>query len=104
VSLAITAAAFGDEVHLALFGEALRAYASGRFAEGAPEAAGPARVPPLDETLREAQRDLGLRVVACDTELRLCSLDPRTAVPPLDAVMGLPALWQLARVGRALVA
>ncbi|HEX7488479.1 MAG TPA: hypothetical protein VF341_06215, partial [Anaeromyxobacteraceae bacterium] len=36
VSLAITAAAFGDEVHLALFGEALRAYASGRFAEGAP--------------------------------------------------------------------
>jgi len=103
VSLGITAAAFGDEVHLALFGGALRAYASGRFAEGAPETAGPARVPPLDETLREGQRDLGLRVVACDTALRLSALDPGTAVPPFDAVMSLPSLWQLARAGRALV-
>lgn len=103
MSLAITAAAFGDEVHLALFGDALRDHASGCFAKGAPEAARPARVPPLDETLREAQRDLGVRVVACDTALRLCALDPATAVPPLDAVVSLPSLWQLARVGRALV-
>ena len=103
VSLAVTAAALGDEVHLALFAGALRAYADGRFGEGAPEAAGPARVPPLDETLREARRDLGLRVVSCDTALRLCALDPGTAAPPLDAVMSLPSLWQLARAGRALV-
>ncbi|HYS81242.1 MAG TPA: hypothetical protein VEM76_11065 [Anaeromyxobacteraceae bacterium] len=103
VSLAITAAALGDEVHLALFAGALRAYAAGRFGEGAPEAARSARVPPLDETLREARRDLGLRVVACDTALRLCALDPGSGVPPLDAVMSLPSLWQLARAGRALV-
>ena len=103
VSLAVTAAALGDEVHLALFAGALRAYADGRFGEGAPETAGPARVPPLDETLREARRDLGLRVVSCDTALRLTALDPGTAVPSLDAVMSLPSLWQLARAGRALV-
>jgi len=102
VSLAVTAAALGDEVHLALFGEALTAFARGGFGEGAPEAAGAARVPPLDATLREARRDLGVRVVACDTALRLAGIDPGAAAPPLDAVVSLPSLWRLAQEGRAL--
>jgi peroxiredoxin family protein len=102
VSLAITAAALGDEVHLALFGAALADYARGRLGEGAPPAAAAARVPSLDATLAEARRDLGVRVVACETALRLAGLDPAAAAPPLDAVVSLPALWRLAQRGRAL--
>jgi peroxiredoxin family protein len=102
VSVAITAAALGDAVHLALFGEALRSFAADRFGEGAPLAAAAARVPPLDQTLVEARRDLGVRVVACDTALRLAGLDPQAVVPPFDAVVSLPSLWRLAQAGRAL--
>lgn len=102
VSLALTAAAFGDEVRLALFGSPLRSFVDGRFAEGAPASAAEARVPPLDAMLDEGRKDLGLRVVACETALRLVERDPRAAVPPLDEVMSLPALWRLARQGRAI--
>ncbi len=102
VSLAITAAAFGDAVHLALSGAALRSFAEGRFGEGGPETAAAVGVPPLDATVAEARRDFGLRVVACDTALRLAGLEPRAAVPPLDEVMSLPSLWRLAQAGRAL--
>jgi peroxiredoxin family protein len=101
VSLAITAAAFGEGVHLALFGAALRSFVDGRFGEGAPRTAAGARVPPLDDTLAEGRRDFGLRVVACDTALRLVELDPHAAVPPLDEVVSLPALWRLFRAGRS---
>jgi peroxiredoxin family protein len=102
ISLAITAAALGDEVHLALFGQALRALAAGRFGEGAPSGAAALGVPPLDTTLLEARRDLGVRLVACDTALRLVGLDPAAAVPPLDAVVSLPSLWRVAQGGRSL--
>ncbi len=102
VSVAITAAALGDAVHLALFGEALRAFADGRFGEGAPPHAAAVRVPPLDATLAEARRDLGVRVVACDTAVRLAGLDPQAVVPPLDALVSLPSLWRIAQGGRAL--
>lgn len=102
VSLAVTAAALGDEVLVAPFGAALAAFAAGRFDEGAPPAAAAARVPSLAATLAEARRDLGVRVVACETALRLAGLDPSAAAPPLDAVMSLPSLWRLAQAGRSL--
>jgi predicted peroxiredoxin len=102
VSLALTAAALDDEVHLALFGAALRLFASGRFDEGAPPEAAAAKVGALTAALAEARRDLGLRVVACDTALRLAGVDPAAAVPPLDGVVSLPSLWRLAQGGRAL--
>ncbi len=101
-SLAITAAAMGDEVHLALHGDALQAFVAGRFGSGAPATAPASRVPPLDQTLAEARRDLGVRVVACDTVARLAGLDPAALVPPLDAVESLPALWRRAQGGRVL--
>jgi peroxiredoxin family protein len=102
VSLGVTAAAFGENVHLALFGAALLSFLNGRFGEGAPATADSARVPSLEATVAEGRRDLGLRVVACDTALRLAGLDPRAAVPPLDEVVSLPSLWRLAQSGRAL--
>lgn len=102
VNLAITAAALGDAVHLALFGQPLRDYAAGRFAEGAPATATKAGVPPLDATLAEARRDLGVRLVACDTALRLAEVDVGATEALLDGVVSLPSLWRLAQGGRAL--
>lgn len=98
--LAITAAALGDEVHVALYGQALRAFVDGTFDAGTPSTAEAARVPPLSETLAEARRDLGVRVVACDTAVRLSGLDPAQVVPPLDGIVSLPSLWRMARSGR----
>lgn len=101
-SIAITAAALGDAVHVALYGDALRAFVESRFGHGAPATAATVRAPALDDTLSEARRDLGVRVVACDTAVRLAGLDPARVVPPLDAVESLPALWRLAQSGRVL--
>lgn len=101
-TLALTAAAMGDPVHLALFFGALRAWVEGRFDEGAPPEAAASGVPPLRESLEEGRRHLQLRVVACDTAVRLAGLGPEVAARALDGIVGLPDLWRLARAGRAL--
>ncbi|HTN54266.1 MAG TPA: hypothetical protein VML50_17785 [Anaeromyxobacter sp.] len=103
-TLAVTAAAFGDPVTLALFFEPLRLWAAGRFDEGAPPEAAAARVGSLREMLEEARRDLGLRVVACDTAVRLAGQEPDGARACLDGIETLPALWKAARAGRFLAA
>ncbi len=102
-TLSLTAAALGDEVHLALFFGALRAWIDGRFDEGAPATAAPARVAPLKASLDEARRDLGVRVVACDTAVRLAGLAPAAVAASLDGVVSLVELWRLARSGQAIV-
>lgn len=102
VTLAVTAAAFGDPVTVALFFEPLRLWMADRFDEGTPPEATAARVTSLREALEEARRELSLRVVACDTAVRLVGLDPATVTPALDAVEPLPALWRAASDGRAL--
>ena len=101
-TLAVTAAALGDAVTLALFFEPLRLWAAGRFDEGTPPEAAPARVAPLRVTLDEARRELGLRVVACDTAVRLAGLAPEALAGTIDGVVSLPALWRIAQGGRAL--
>ncbi len=102
-TLAVTAAALGDQVIVALFFEPLRLWAEGRFDEGAPPEAVVARVASLRDTLEEARRELGVEVVACDTAVRLAGLDPAALQGVLDRIVGLPALWKSAREGRALV-
>jgi peroxiredoxin family protein len=102
VTLALTAAALGDPVTLALFFEPLRLFAEGRFDDGAPAEAAGAKVGSLAEALEEGRRELGVRVVACDTALRLAGVGADAATR-LDGVMTLPALWRLAQGGRALV-
>ncbi len=103
VTLAVTAAALGESVVVALFFDALRRWVDGRFDEGAPESAAGARVASLRESIEEARRDLGLEVVACDTAVRLAGLDPGTASPSLDRIASLPSLWKKARDGQAIV-
>lgn len=101
-TLAVTAAALGERVVVALFFEPLRLWAQGRFDEGTPAEAASARVASLRDTLEEARRELGVEVVACDTAVRLAGLDPAVLGGVLDRVTTLPQLWQLAREGRAL--
>jgi peroxiredoxin family protein len=103
VTLAVTAAALGDQVTLALFFEPLRLWVAGRFDEGAPEEARAARVAPLRETVEEARRELGLEVVACDTAVRLVGLDPAALGGTIDRVVTLPQLWKTAREGTHVV-
>src|SRR5512132_3891649 len=86
VTLAVTAAAFGEAVTIALFFEPLRLWAAGRFDEGAPPTAALARVASLKESLDEARRELGLRVVACDSAVRLAGLDPDEIRGALDGI------------------
>ncbi len=99
VSLALTAGAFGHPVVVALSGEPLRAWIEGRFDDGMPAGADAARVGSLTLLLEEGRRDLGIEVVACDTELRLVGLDPESARPRLDAVRSLPEQWRGASEG-----
>jgi peroxiredoxin family protein len=103
VTLAVTAAALGDPVTLALHFEPLRLWVEGRFDEGAPPEAAAARVTGLAEALEDGRRELGLKVVACDTAVRLAGLEPERAAPRLDGVTTLPSLWKAAREGRAVV-
>lgn len=103
VTLAVTAAALGDAVTLALFFEPLRLWVEGRFDEGAPPQAAAARVAGLAEMLGEARRELGLEIVACDTAVRLSGLDPEAIRPSLDGIASLPSLWRSAREGRLVV-
>lgn len=100
VTLAVTAAAYGEEVTLALFFEPLRLWAAGRFDEGAPPTAAVARVGSLRQTLEEARAELGLRVVACDTAAVLAGVDLGAAGVEPES---LPSMWKRARGGRALV-
>jgi peroxiredoxin family protein len=103
VTLAVTAAALGDRVTVALFFEPLRLWAEGRFDEGAPPEAAAARVAPLRETLEEARRELGLEVVACDTAVRVAGIDPEALRPAIDRFVTLPSLWKLAQDGRSML-
>jgi peroxiredoxin family protein len=102
-TLAVTAAAMGDAVTVALFFEPLRLWVDGRFDEGAPPEAAAARVASLRESLEEARRELALEVVACDTAVRLAGLEPAAARPFLDGIVTLPSLWKAARDGRQIV-
>jgi peroxiredoxin family protein len=102
VMIGVTAASLGDAVTMALAFEPLCAFVEGRFEEGAPTTTSEARVPPLVATLAEARRELGLRVVACETAVRLAGLDPEVARPRLDGLEPLTSLWRLAQQGRSL--
>lgn len=103
VTLAITAAALGDRVVVALFFDALRLWVQGRFDEGAPREAADARVAGLADMLGEARRELDLELVACDTAVRLAGLDPAAVSDSLDRIASLPSLWKEAREGQLVV-
>ncbi len=107
-SLGVTAAAMGDELWFVFAFDALRALCSGTFGQPASaqeqlehqrgldlKAASPSRM------LGEA-RKLGARVVACDTTVKLCGLDPAQVAGIIDEVKGLASIWRLTENARVL--
>jgi peroxiredoxin family protein len=107
-SLGITATAMGDEVYFVFGFDALRAYARDAF--GRPhterEASESARaeglgVPAPWRMLSEA-RELGAKVIVCDTTLKLCGLAAADLGKLVDEVMGLAAIWRLTQNARTL--
>jgi peroxiredoxin family protein len=102
-TLAVTAAALGEPVTVALFFDALRLWVERRFDEGAPPEVAEARVTSLREALEEARRELGLEIVACETAVRLAGLDPTRLGGAVDRLVTLPQLWREAVAGRQIV-
>ena len=107
-TMGITAVAMGDEVYFVFAFEALRALVEGRFGEprGAREEEECERaralgVLPPERMLAEA-RELGARLVACDTTVRICGYAPEALRGPLDEVLGLASLWRLTAGARTL--
>ena len=108
-SLAVTAAAMGDEIYLVFAFDALKQLARGTFGQPMNEresaeltrgeglgVASPARM--LDEA-----RKAGARLLACDSTVRICGLTASQLVPSvLDEVMGLATLWRLTQGARTL--
>lgn len=107
-SLGLTAAAMGDDVTFVLAFDALRALARNTF--GKPlnerEAVESARAdglgaPTAARMLSEA-RQMGAKVVACDTTLKLCGLSKADFGDRLDDVLGLATIWRQTEGARVL--
>ncbi|MFY0578455.1 hypothetical protein ACN28S_32865 [Cystobacter fuscus] len=107
-SMGVTAAAQGDEVYFVFAFDALRSLMRGRF--GLPhserelaesERAERLGVPVPERMLAEA-RELGARLLACDTTVRICGYTPEELRGTLDEVMELEALWKLTDGARTL--
>jgi predicted peroxiredoxin len=107
-SLGITASAMGDDVYFVFAFDALRALARDVF--GKPhterEASESARaeglgVPSPFRMLSEA-REMGAKIIVCDTTLKLCGLAAVDLGTRVDEVMGLAAIWRLAQDARTL--
>jgi len=107
-SMGITAAAMGDEVYFVLAFDALRQLARDSF--GLPrtekEMAESARaeglgVPAPLRMLQEA-RELGAKLIACDTTVKICGFAPEDFEGKLDDVMGLASIWRLTQGARTL--
>ncbi|HEY8207557.1 MAG TPA: hypothetical protein VIG99_08755 [Myxococcaceae bacterium] len=107
-SMGITAAAMGDEVYFVLSFDALRHLARDSF--GLPrtekEMAESARaeglgVPAPMRMLQEA-RELGARLIACDTTVKICGFAPEDFEGKLDQVMGLASIWRLTEGARTI--
>jgi peroxiredoxin family protein len=106
-TLALTAAAMGDEVWVVLGFAPLRALAEGALGAASGEVereesvrASQLHLPAPAAMLAEA-RALGVRVVACDTLARLAGVNP-SQLALLDETLGLPSIWRYARSARTM--
>ncbi len=58
---------------------------------------------PIPRKMLEEARSLGARLVACDTTVKLCGLDPDELTgATLDEVLGLATIWRLTDGARTL--
>ena len=109
-SLALTAAAMGDEVIVVVAFDALRALASGAFGQPATDAdrAAAQRAERINAATPQRMladaRALGAKLLACDTTVRLSGLESAALEQAkiVDEVLGLAQLWRLTRSARVL--
>ncbi len=103
---AVTAAAAGDAPLVVLWFEPLVRFVEGRFDEAEREGeallarnAAALRMPPPAELLRQA-RELGARLVACETAARIAGVEVLALEAAVDEVLGLQQLLQPAKEAR----
>lgn len=109
-SLGLTATAMGDEVVYVFAFDALRALARGSFGkplterEASAATRGEGLGAPLPSRMLDDARQLGARLLACDTTVKLCGLDPVELLHrrTLDEISGLPDIWKLTTSARLL--
>ncbi|MFO7155949.1 MAG: DsrE family protein [Pseudomonadota bacterium] len=103
-SMAITAAASGDDVHVVLWFDGLARFVRGGFdfaREGDPGDEEVVRrhaaleLPPPSAMLGEA-RALGARLYVCETAVLLAGLRPEEVRPVVDDILGLQQIHALA--------
>ncbi len=110
MSMGLTAAAMGDEVVYVFAFDALRALVGGHFGEPlsdrerAEAGRGEGLGAPTPATMLQDARGLGVRLLACDTTVKLCGFVPEELEQrgELDEVLGLPQIWRLTQGARVL--
>ncbi|HEX2163457.1 MAG TPA: hypothetical protein VHM02_05870 [Thermoanaerobaculia bacterium] len=108
-SLAASAVAAGQEVAVALFFDALAAWAAGRW--DAPQPAPPVPpdrldalgLPPLSSLLAVGREQGRLRLYACSASVRILGLDPAAVQAKVDAIVGWPTFHRLIRQAERVV-
>ena len=107
-TMAVTAAAMGDEVYVVFSWDALRQLSRNTF--GLPESdrerieqarAEGLGLPPPGKMLQEA-RNLGAKLIACDSTVKTCGFDNQQLAEVLDEVMGLAVIWRLTEGARVI--
>jgi peroxiredoxin family protein len=102
-TLALTAAAVGDEVSVLFAGAALKKWQGGprSLDQDAPDGSA-LGLPSPSDALQQA-RSLGARIVACETFARLAGIEPADVAATVDEVVPLAGFWIGARGGRVVV-
>ncbi len=89
----LSAASVGDSVDVLLTASPLRRWVKGDFGSSTPALAG---LPTARALLEEARQLGGVRLVTCDTEVRLADLAEDVVKPVVDEIVSLPSFWRAA--------
>ncbi len=97
-SIALTAGSMGDEVTVApFFGGLLTLVGKTSYAdEAAAVRSRSLGLPDPRHMLGESRKAAGVRLVVCDTAVRLAGLELEAVQPYVDEVLGLATLWRQA--------
>jgi peroxiredoxin family protein len=108
-SLAASAVAAGQEVGVALFFDALAAWAAGRWDRPEPMPPVPLDrlealdLPPLSSLLAAGRERSLLRLYACSASVRILGLDAARLQDQVDAIVGWPTFHRLIRQAERVV-
>lgn len=99
----VTAASVGEDVDILLCAPALKRLAAGdfdRLVTGTASRASSLGLPPPLELIAHARELACVRLLACDTELRLAGIAAGVLDEHLDAFVSLPSFWRETRSAR----